>query len=118
MALGICLAGALVSATAEAKDPYSPPVDSGGHRIAGRQGCPPKNQAPIPADKTMPAPAGWFMGSYHWKDAKGNDLTVEEWCIKGELPYFSERVIQSKNGVENVVAAPTGVGGTEDPGFC
>jgi hypothetical protein len=55
------------------------------------QNCPPEGKA----------------SSYHWDDGKGNDLTVDVYCVKGS--FFSTTVTQSKNKKEVVVVSPTPV---------
>jgi hypothetical protein len=68
-----------------------------------------------------------YMGKWHWDDGKGNDLTVEKWCIRSTVWYFSQRIIVSKKKKLTVVAAPKGYvppnmekqkGGAIDPGYC
>jgi len=87
----------------------------------GTGGCPPSNAGTLPQDQNIyghvPAAKDSLMASYHWDDGNGNDLTLEEWCIAGKLAFFSERVIQSKNGALTTVVAPGGQGGI-DPGAC
>ena len=88
----------------------------------GKGGCPPGGPANLGGDKNIsghaPPANDFLMASFHWDDGQGNDLTLEEWCISGPLAYFSERVVQSKNGVETPVVVPNGLGGTVDPGPC
>jgi hypothetical protein len=88
------------------------------------EGCPPDGKPTRPEDANVaghvPPRNDYLMERYHWDDGNGNDLTVEVWCVDQPPPsaYFTQRVIQSKNGVETVVVAPGGAGGAAAPGAC
>jgi len=87
--------------------------------------CPPTPRDHIAEDKGSPGTkadgtplSGWLLKKSYWEDADKNDVTVEEWCVDGDLPYHSLRVSQSKNGASSAVAYPGGKKPIGDPGEC
>jgi hypothetical protein len=62
----------------------------------------------------------WLLKRSHWVDSSGNDVTVEEWCINGTLPYHSMRVLLSTkdNPDGKVVAVPEKDLGGNSVGEC
>lgn len=58
----------------------------------------PEDETPKASDKN--GPHNLLMAKWHWDDGKGNDLTVEKWCMDALAvrhdSYLTLRVIQSK----------------------
>ena len=105
------------------KSPYTAAPQRDKLTGAEASGCPPRhNNDPVPGiaeDRTnRDGTTDYYMGKYHWDDGKGNDLTIIEWCMHGEVQYFSVEVIQSKNGTQKDVANPGGTGGAVDTDGC
>jgi hypothetical protein len=81
-------------------------------RPTGNGGCPPGGPAQ-PEDENVvkhhdPPVNDYLMEKYRWVDDQGNDLEVEAWRINDKkLPFWSERVSQSKkDGSSTVVISP------------
>ncbi len=104
-----------------AKSPYTSAPPREGLTAVEQAKCPPKHDSedvpPIDQDRTnRDGSIDYFMGQYHWDDGKGNDLTLDQFCVHGKIEYFSVDLIQSKNGKYKTVARTGGTNGVVDTG--
>ena len=118
-----CLVLTWVGTASAQKSPYHPAPKRDELSASEQAGCPPhKPGEAVPAineDRVnRDGTTDYFMGEYHWDDGEGNDLTLKEWCMHGEVPYFSVELIQSKNGANTTVANPLGTGGAVETDGC
>jgi hypothetical protein len=122
---GMRLASAiLVSGTVFATNPgFTPPPNRDGAKRGDNESCPPgpdsttkgtpdmklgdMNVAGHPVDPAHPEKTllDFFMGSWKFVDADGNDVVVKKWCINGGPPtngtfhdFFSFEILTSQKG--------------------
>lgn len=128
-------------ATVNAQEsPHTGVPQRDGESYAQRMSCPPtdssgkvpplKNSKGEVLDKDVngDGQVDYLLDRWHWDDGKGNDLTVELWCVSEKTSddhysyYGSEVVTQSKTAIgkteEKTVVSPGGKQGGIDPGHC